>query len=334
MFVCLSMRIEGKSIPPTTIPADIGIQDILSQILKKNMQRGVNFNLLIVSEKGTGARTLVSSIYDLDSFPPSQNRISDSLTEHPITLHSNGLSLRLTFYLYRGKSSQEIKDFLISKNKYYHKKNTGINREREDDQRIHSALLLISPLSFRPEDREMFHALSSLCTTFPVITKRDVFTVSELQVYKEKICSQIDVGKSIFFPFPAGCPSLPFSTIASYTTVTSENGVSVRGREYRWGILNAEDTEISDLPFLTQILILNCFMDLKKTTSIHYRNWKESIPAEENSIPLLDPQEKELLKEIEQTIAQRLSEKLAALEADERMLDKAVSSLCATDSNE
>ncbi|KAI5184341.1 septin 5 [Nematocida homosporus] len=328
------MRVEGKRIElPVPVSNEVGISNIPSQVLKKVLQRGINFNLLVVAEKGAGAKTLVNSVYGLNSFPPKKQKISEYLSEHCVTLKSANVSFKLTIYLYRGKDPKEIEDFLTAKNTFYYKNNIGINRERSEDPRIHASLLLISPLSFRPEDTALFKALAELSSTLPVITKRDVFTHSELEAYKKRITQHIDPRRSLLFKMPFDNISFPLSTVASNTMINTDSG-TVRGREYQWGIINAQDPAISDLPALTHILMTGSFIDLRRSTALHYMRWKETSPDENPSKATLDAQGKALLKEIEQTITQRLGERFASLEQEEKTIDQAVHTLNTTISDQ
>ncbi|KAI5180385.1 septin 7 [Nematocida sp. AWRm80] len=324
------MKIEGRTMNETTIPERVGLSGIPGQILKKQLQRGLEFNLLVVSETGTGAKTLINSIYNLNAFPPavqsqsmSLEKTESSITQHKVVLKSNGLSMTLNIFMYRGKAYQEIAEFITARNQKYNKNNIGIKRERIEDPRIHASLFLISPLAFKNEDLQILKALSDLTTVIPVITKRDIFTTSELELYKEKIFQSMQSYKiGITHLIKHKIPIL--STIASTTFVTV-NEKSVRGREYKWGTLNAEDSELSDLPELIQLLLSQHFIDLKRISTSNYKRWKEQQSIKEPL--LLDMQEKELLKEIENTITEKLAEKLKSLEKDEQLIDQAVKSL-------
>ncbi|KAI5188617.1 hypothetical protein NECID01_0230 [Nematocida sp. AWRm77] len=319
------MRIEGRVSPSTEVSPDIGLGSVPTQILKKAVQRGLVFNLLVVAEKGTGARTLVSSVYNLDKFPPVTTKHSENLTEHACTLRSESVSLHLNVYLYRGRSPEEVSAFIVSRNFLYNKHNIGIKRERMEDPRVHASLFLVSPLSFRSEDVLLLKALSEVSNTIPVIPKRDIFTASELSKYKELICAQIKQ-HSVSLCHPSSfSAAYPLSTVASCSFITEE-GKSVRGRVYKWGSISAEDPEVSDLPVLVSLLLTQSFVWLKKSTAQYYSKWKDEISSEPSRLPL-SSQEEELLKEIEYTITQRLDARLKTLEKDEKLLDQAVQSL-------
>lgn len=317
------MRIEGKIIEEVVLKEKIGIEEISTQILKKALQRGIEFNLFVAGEKGIGAKTLISSIYNLESFPQKVQSHSPELKEYTALLQTNDISLKLNIFLYQGKDAEFVKDFLVGRNIVYNKNNIGLRRERKEDPRIHASLFLISPFEFKQQDIEIIKVLSEYSNTFPIIPKRDIFTALELNTYKEKIAGHLSTNKiSVSSLIPPHIGIL--SVIASTNTVKIEGFPPVRGREYAWGVINAEDPALSDLLFLTQLLLSANLIDLKRKTVEFYQKWKETIGAE---LPILEGQDTVLLKEIEYTIANNFKEKLLALEKEEQMIDHAVKSL-------
>ncbi|KAI5190055.1 hypothetical protein NEMIN01_0840 [Nematocida minor] len=316
------MKIEGKTTDEIVLKRNIGLGSISPQILKKTLQRGIEFNLFVVAEKGIGAKTLISSIYNLTTFPPKVHTHAPELVEYSALLQSNGISLKLTVFLYQGKEASVVKDFLIERNSMYNKNNIGLRRERKEDPRIHASLFLISPFAFKQQDIEIIKSLSELSNTFPVIPKRDIFTSHELEAYKERIKKQLDSNRVFVSDLiPAGITVL--SVVAS-TSMVSVSGKPVRGREYSWGIINAEDPLLSDLALLTQLLLSVHLIDLKKKTVDLYQKWKETVVSE---LPSLEGQDKDLLRDIESTIAGNFKEKMLVLEKEEQMIDQAVRSL-------
>lgn len=311
--------------PSTAVSPDVGVSSVPAQVLKKAVQRGLVFNLLVIAEKGTGAKTLVSSIYNLEQFPPVKEKHSEHLTEHCCRLKADSVSVTLNIFVYRGRLAEEVTELVLAKNRRYNEQNVGIKRERVDDPRIHAALYLISPLSFPPEDLQLLRALAELTNTVPVVTKRDIFTAHELASYRELIRAQIDQERIVLCQVASLGLSYPLSTVASCSLIAAGDR-SVRGREYRWGTINAEDPEVSDLPTLVALLLTQSFVCLKRQAVQYYNRWKDQANAEQSRRPL-SSQETELVKEIEHTITQRLRGRREALEQEEKLLDRAVQSL-------
>lgn len=320
--VCCFMKIEAKVAPEIVLNGSIGLGSISSQILKKTLQRGIEFNLLVTAENGIGAKTLISSIYNLATFPQKTHTFSPELSQYSVQMQANKILLKLNIFLYRGKDASFVKEFLIERNSMYNKNNIGLRRERKEDPRIHASLFLISPFAFKQEDVEVLQVLAKFTNTFPVISKRDIFTSHELHAYREKIRKQLELNSiSTCSLVPEGIDVL--SVVASTSLVNLEEQL-MRGREYSWGVINAEDPSLSDLSLLTQLLVSVHLIDLKKKTVDLYQMWKETVASE---LPNLEGQDKELLKEIEYTIAGNFKEKLLALEVEERKIDQAVKSL-------
>lgn len=317
------MKIEGKSIEEIHLKEKIGIEGVSGQILKKYHQRGIEFNLLVVGDRGIGGKTLISSIYGLGSFPQKVHSYSSDLVEYSTVLHSNSLELKLNIFMYQGKDPSLVREFVIERNEIYNKNNIGLRRERKEDPRIHASLFLISPFEFKQEDIEIIKILSEYTNTFPIIPKRDVFTANELETYKDKIKNHLISNKiTVSDLIPENISIL--SVIASTSLVKIDGLLPVRGREYAWGTINAEDPSLSDLSLLTQILLSVNLIDLKTKTKDFYQRWKETVGGE---LPVVEGQDAVLLKEIEYTIANNFKEKLMALEKEEQMIDHAVKSL-------
>ncbi|KAI5171312.1 septin 2 [Nematocida sp. LUAm3] len=319
------MKIKAYTFGILKSEGDIGLSSVPNQILKKTLQRGTDFNLLVCSEPGAGAKTLICSIFNLTKFPPLHDKISKDLCEYSVLLKTNEVCIRLKIYIYSGKNFQVVKELFSSKNIHYLQNNTGITRERVSDPRIHASLLLISPLSFKPEDASMFHTLSEYSPVFPVITKRDVFTNRELDTYKQKILQEIDISTCLPNTLSTDLPSLPLSTIASIVMMEID-GVMVRAREYKWGTINAEEAEVSDLCFLRQILFTHNLVELKISVDTYYQKWKETIKMKKEVIPICE-KEKQLVESVKGVLIQKLSLKIQSLEEENTSLDGIILSL-------
>ncbi|KAI5135777.1 hypothetical protein NEAUS06_1649 [Nematocida ausubeli] len=317
------MKIEGKIVNEVVLKEEIGIGNISSQMLKKILQRGVEFNLFVAAERGIGAKTLISSIYNISTWPSKVCAHTPDLAEYLVPLQLNKITLKLTIFIYRGKDPEFVKTFLGERNSMYNKNNIGLRRERKEDPRIHASLFLISPFSFKQEDIEVLHVLSELTNTFPIIPKRDIFTSNELEAYKERILAQMrqnQIKASHLMP-----DGLQVLSVVASTSFVNVGGELVRGREYSWGIINADCSSVSDLNLLTQILLTVNLIDLKNSTVFFYQQWKQAQP-EPDSFDI-EESDRDLIKEIECIISGNLKEKISLLEKQEREIDYKVKSL-------
>lgn len=324
------MRIEARSIGVVESNGEVGFSNVPNQILKKSMQRGFSFNLLVLGERGVGVRSLVNSIYNSEVIPPSGKRgegeEDGQIEEHNTVLKEGEIVFRLKVFVCRERSLEKASEFIGRRNEMYNRNNVGILREKIEDPRIHGCLFVISPLSFKGAEAALLKGVSEICSVIPVISKADTFLPEELLRYKAQIKEDILQAKIGIY---AVCDKelrekVPFAVCGS-SAFYSRNQKASRGRMYPWGFVDAESPELFDLTRLRGVLMERSLVDLRKKSVKYYRAWKEKRRLGEEGA--IEKKEKDLLKQIEGVITRRLEEKRRVLERDEFEIDRAFGGL-------
>lgn len=207
-----------------------------------------------------------------------------------------------------------------------------INRYTIEDNRIHACLYFIEPTGhcLRSLDLEFFKSVHERCNLIPVIAKSDILMDEEIENFKNTIRSQLDEANiQLFQPSEystdddkstASKPlfdKMPFAVIGSTDMITTEEGKTVRGRAYPWGIVEVDNKSHSDFVYLRDLLIRQHLEELKdKTSKVLYERYRS-----EKLINLGIKQDNSVFKEFDPESKQQeerhLHEaKLAKLEAE------------------
>uniref|UniRef100_A0A0D2XUT6 Septin-type G domain-containing protein n=1 Tax=Fusarium oxysporum (strain Fo5176) TaxID=660025 RepID=A0A0D2XUT6_FUSOF len=287
--------------PPNTIypQSHVGFDSITSQIEKKLLKRGFQFNVICV-RLGMGKSTLINTIFAshlIDSkgrFQPDEPiRQTTEIQAVSHTIEENGVRLRLKHCRY----SPYIKD----QHSAYLRKELTAQRERYiQDTRIHCCLFFIQPSghSLKPIDIVVLKKLSDVVNVVPVIAKADTLTVEERQEFKERIKEEFAFHNLKMYPYDneefddeeralnGQIKNLvPFAVVGSEKSIIV-NGKQVRGRQNRWGVINVEDETHCEFVYLRDFLLRTHLQDLIETTSqIHYETFraKQLLALKESS---------------------------------------------------
>lgn len=121
--------------------------------------------------------------------------------------------------------------------------------------------------------------LSDKVNIIPVIAKADTMLAEEREKVKQKILNQIKLNDIKIYSIDH-CDEddlkedlkehVPFAVMGSQSLV--DNGTEkVRGRKYRWGVVEVDNPEHCDFIHLQQMLMNTCLQDLIETT--HYKHY-------------------------------------------------------------
>lgn len=159
-------------------------------------------------------------------------------------------------------------------------------------------LLTSSGHSLRPIDIVMMKKLGDICNLIPVIAKADALTLEERAVFKARIRAALQENNIRIYPFDhedyddedrtlnSSIQSLmPFAVVGSEKTMVVD-GVPVRCRPTRSGIVNVENPEHCEFVYLRDFLLRTHLSDLVDTTThIYYESFrsKQLLALKESS---------------------------------------------------
>ncbi|EEA20795.1 cell division control protein [Talaromyces marneffei ATCC 18224] len=293
--------------PPSTVfpRSHVGFDSITSQIEKKLLKRGFQFNVMCVGQTGLGKSTLINTIF-ASHLIDSKGRLTPnepvrSTTEIQTVSHiieENGVRLRLNIVDTPGYGDQVNNDrcwdpivkYIKDQHSAYLRKELTAQRERYiQDTRIHCCLFFIQPSghALKPIDIVVLKKLSDVVNVVPVIAKSDSLTLEERQEFKERIKEEFTFHNLKMYPYDNDelddeervmnaqiKDIIPFAVVGSEKNIVV-NGKQVRGRQNRWGVINVEDENHCEFVYLRNFLTRTHLQDLIETTSqIHYETFR------------------------------------------------------------
>ncbi|KAI9753249.1 MAG: Septin Spn2 [Chaenotheca gracillima] len=294
----------------------VGFDSITSQIEKKLLKRGFQFNVICVGQTGLGKSTLINTIF-ASHLMDSKGRLTPdehvrSTTEIQTVSHiieENGVRLRLNIVDTPGYGDQVNNDrcwdpivkYIKDQHSAYLRKELTAQRERYiQDTRIHCCLFFIQPSghALKPIDIVVLKKLSDVVNVVPVIAKSDSLTLEERMLFKERIKEEFTFHNLKMYPYDndeldeeeravnANIKDIiPFAVVGSEKNIVV-NGKQVRGRQNRWGVINVEDENHCEFVYLRNFLTRTHLQDLIETTSqIHYETFraKQLLALKESS---------------------------------------------------
>ncbi|POS84013.1 P-loop containing nucleoside triphosphate hydrolase [Erysiphe pulchra] len=298
---------QGRSTPqPSVYPrSHVGFDSITSQIERKLLKRGFQFNIICVGQTGLGKSTLINTIF-ASHLIDSKGRLTPeepvrSTTEIQTVSHiieENGVRLRLNIVDTPGYGDQVNNDrcwdpivkYIKDQHSAYLRKELTAQRERYiQDTRIHCCLFFIQPSghALKPIDIVVLKKLSDVVNVVPVIAKSDSLTLEEQSAFKERIKEEFAFHNLKIFPYENDefdeeerALNAQIKNIIPFAVVGSENsiivgGKQVRGRQNRWGVINVEDENHCEFVYLRNFLTRTHLQELIETTSqIHYETFR------------------------------------------------------------
>ncbi|KAA8908127.1 cell division control protein 10 [Sphaerosporella brunnea] len=294
----------------------VGFDSITSQIERKLLKRGFQFNVICVGQTGLGKSTLINTIF-ASHLIDSKGRLTPdepvrSTTEIQTVSHiieENGVRLRLNIVDTPGYGDQVNNDrcwdpivkYIKDQHSAYLRKELTAQRERYiQDTRIHCCLFFIQPSghALKPIDIVVLKKLSDVVNVVPVIAKSDSLTMEERAAFKERIKEEFAFHNLKMYPYDndeldeeeralnAQIKNIiPFAVVGSEKSIIVD-GKQVRGRQNRWGVINVENESHCEFVYLRNFLTRTHLQDLIETTSqIHYETFraKQLLALKESS---------------------------------------------------
>lgn len=164
--------------------------------------------------------------------------------------------------------------------------NRGFRRELKDS-RIHALLYFINPNCHRLKELDIacLKNLSSKVNVIPIVAKADTMISEEKAELKAKILA--DLSKFDVKLYPTAYSDerdeiehleahQPFCVIGAESFI-DVNGKRVRGRKYKWGVVEVENENHCDFVHLRDLLIGTNLSDLVETThQVHYFGYRSA----------------------------------------------------------
>ncbi|KAH0613206.1 uncharacterized protein H6S33_009586 [Morchella sextelata] len=279
----------------------VGFDSITSQIERKLLKRGFQFNVICVGQTGLGKSTLINTIFAahlIDSkgrlTPDEPVRSTTEIQTVSHIIEENGVRLRLNIVDTPGYGDQVNNDrcwdpivkYIKDQHSAYLRKELTAQRERYiQDTRIHCCLFFIQPSghALKPIDIVVLKKLSDVVNVVPVIAKSDSLTLEERAAFKERIKEEFAFHNLKMYPYDNDeldeeerALNAQIKNIIPFAVVGSEKSI----------IVDVEDEKHCEFVYLRNFLTRTHLQDLIETTSqIHYETFraKQLLALKESS---------------------------------------------------
>ncbi|CAG8598089.1 1122_t:CDS:10, partial [Ambispora leptoticha] len=289
-------------VPPArkvTLRDTLGIDALPRQRFNKTKRTPYVLNIMVVGESGLGKTTFMNTLFNtplreeiLPRNPQSTKTVEVAPVHYELT--EDGVMLNLTVVdtpgfgdqLNREHNLDPIVEYIDNQFEAYHAAERSPEFRRAiPDTRIHILLYFIAPTghALKELDIKALQVLSAKVNVIPVIAKADTLTQDEKAAFKKTILRDIEANNIKIFPtaYPDDRESvedlekyIPFTVIGSDNFVDVD-GKKVRGRTYRWGVVEVENENHCDFVHLRELLMTHALHDLLETShTVHYHNYR------------------------------------------------------------
>lgn len=188
----------------TPLQSHIGIETLPDQLKKRIMQKGFEFNIMVVGESGLGKSTLVNTIFkgqlSRQSCLPVPLQVPPTVQINSVChlIEEEGVKLKLTLTDTPGFGDQvnnsqcwdPILQFINNQYEHYLNEEVAVVRKAViPDTRIHCCVYFIPPSGhcLRNIDIECLKKLGNSVNIIPVIAKGDTLTLEERQAFRQRL---------------------------------------------------------------------------------------------------------------------------------------------------
>lgn len=279
----------------------IGIDSIPIQQDKLINKKGGHFTMMLAGQSGLGKTSFVNTLFGGEIIPywekveskfgtPSYK--TTEIIRHCIKLEENGLCLDLTIIDTPGFGNDidssfawvPIVNYIDGQLRSYVYQEEQPIRSNLSDYRIHCCLYFLPPSNKVPSalDIESMKEISKRVNLIPIIAKSDGLSPIEIKNFKKlvrkvledqkiKICAFMDERTDELLL------DLPYALVCSEGKVKNDKGNMVRGREYKWGIVEIENLNHSEFVLLKNMIMSDHLVDLIIGTEVYYETCRSHI---------------------------------------------------------
>lgn len=284
----------------------VGFSRIPEQARKMSVERGFCLNLLVIGRRGSGTRTLVNNLF---LSPVLNHDRPNTLSTTCAQVTENGVKLNVRVSTCHEFDEKNILEYLKSLNFSYFESTEGISKENINenenmiDKRIHLCIFILPTDNLLIEELKVAKTISEYTNLLCVIGKADTYMDNELQIRKQDVKRILnDWNITIFKPsleidynlksldvnnkHPGEKDALeitrenirnknqfnfdnPFAVVAS-ESLFKINGQTRRGRLYKWGFVDVNDTAYSDFLLLRRVVIGSNMEEIKENYETNF----------------------------------------------------------------
>lgn len=270
--------------------------------------------MMVTGESGLGKTTFINTLFN-DTFKPTKERkLFAQSFEKPLESWEKTAKIELREAIYEedkfpvkftvidtpgfgdysnnNNSWVPIVNYIESQHRMYMLQEEQPYRQQISDTRVHVCLYFIRPNGhgLLPLDIKVMQELCHRVNLIPIISKADSLTPEDTEHFKNAVRAGIEENNiSVYKPTIENgydrqddvleledIAHMPFAIVSSEDTFKLDSGDTIRGRNYRWGLVEIENTEHCDFVRLRRVLMSGHMLDLIDcTVERHYEAYRQ-----------------------------------------------------------
>lgn len=280
----------------------VGFSRIPEQARKMSVEKGFSLNILVLGRRGSGTRTLINNLF---LSPILSNDRPNALTTTCAQVTENGVCLNVRISTCHELDEDNMIKFIKSTNFNYFEAQEGL-MEDTGDLRVHVCLFVLPTDTLLPDELRLMGNIGQYTNLIPVIGKADAYMQDELVERKARIMEQLNENDvKMFMPEELdgenNTATLPMAVTAS-ESLFKINGQTKRGRLYKWGFVDVNDTTCNDFLYLRKMLIGTHLEEIKRSfeTKFYEEFRIEQLRIEEKKLMIMKYRGEKLLEAFEE----------------------------------
>lgn len=278
----------------SAISGYVGFDMLASQVHKRKVQAGFQFNIMTAGASGLGKSTMVDTLFGgaLSRARTGEKSVIPKTVEIGQVSHvieEKGIRLRLTIVdtpgfgdkIDNSNAWKPLVDYQHKQFERYYTEEQAFFRKRElPDTRVHCLLYFIAPSGhmLTPFDIAAMKELSLYYNIVPVIAKSDSMTVAEREAFRKRVRADFEHNDVHVYPQiededddeeiehkEALYQQLPFAVVGSNEMINIGDK-SVLGRKLKFSNIEIENPNHCEYVNLRDMIIRERMQDLIETT--------------------------------------------------------------------
>lgn len=269
--------------------------------------------MMVTGESGLGKTTFINTLFN-DTFKPTkEKKLFAHSFEKPLESWEKTAKIELREAVYEeekfpvkftvidtpgfgdysnnNNSWVPIVNYIESQHRMYMLQEEQPYRHQISDTRVHVCLYFIraNGHGLLPLDIKVMQELCHRVNLIPVISKADSLTPEDTEQFKSAVRAGIEEnGILVYKPCNDNAygrcddvlelediAHMPFAIVSSEDTFELDDGSRIRGRNYRWGLVEIDNIEHCDFVRLRRVLMSGHMLDLiDSTVERHYEAYR------------------------------------------------------------
>lgn len=250
--------------------------------------KGASFSMIVCGESGTGKSTFIRALFGsefmencevTDNIPMKMSEIvqTTKIEVYHQLVCEDSMNLDLTVvdtpgfgnFVNNSYAWIPVVNYIQAQNIHYMCQEEQPDRTQLCDTRVNLCIYFLPPTGRISElDVKAMQEIGARTNLIPIIAKADSMTPEDLEEQKNLIREAICENNICVYSQDGYEP--PFSIVSSDQTIMTPEGKLVRGREYRWGIVDINNDQHSEFDKLRKYVFEKYMQNIIETTDTRF----------------------------------------------------------------